>query len=313
MGLIGLVRDLNPTFDRITLTGGEPMAEKGKVLEITRFARSLGIRVRLVTRGWELDKTACRELHLAGVNRVQIGLDSSGAIPYKDDQGNMWDTLHSWLRDEEDGFRRSLAGIGYALEAGLEVSVRYSLCRSNLDDVVPAYTRISRMGALKFKLRALFPDGRAKDHLVSELVSGTDLARAQYDLIRSSTSNHTVVEITQPCHFRLPGRLVMPGAQMPNAYKEPCPCGTAAAYIDSNGDVKYCLFDAESLGNTGETDFLTIWNSDRACSARKQRCPLDQSGKACSSFAILYSRCRPYDAFIREYARCAAAFEHSVP
>lgn len=45
------VHALNPKLDRITLTGGEPLNEKEKVLNISRFAKSLGIRVRLVTRG----------------------------------------------------------------------------------------------------------------------------------------------------------------------------------------------------------------------------------------------------------------------
>ena len=78
--LIEETHQLNPDFDRITLTGGEPLLEKEKVLTITRFAKSLGVRVRLVTRGWELDSGLCHELIEAGVTRVQIGLDSSGEI-----------------------------------------------------------------------------------------------------------------------------------------------------------------------------------------------------------------------------------------
>lgn len=299
--LIREVHTLNPGFDRITLTGGEPMEEKEKILQISSYAHTLGIRVRLVTRGWELDPATCIELLLAGVSRVQIGLDSSGDIPFQDDQGREWDTLHSWLRDDEYGFRNSLEGIQNALHAGLEVSVRYSLCRSNLNDVVQTYQRISGMGATKFKFRVLFPDGRAKDTLINELISGKDLAHAQYNLIKASVANLTVVEITQPCLFRLPGRWTIPGERMPNAFREPCPCGTVAAYIDANGDVKYCLFDEESIGNVCQESFMNIWNSGQMSTVRKLRCPLDQSGSSCSSFRLLYSRFADYEAYSQQY------------
>jgi MoaA/NifB/PqqE/SkfB family radical SAM enzyme len=309
--LIKEIHTINPKFDRISLTGGEPMTEKEKVLQISQFARSLGIRVRLVTRGWELDPATCRELLVAGVSRVQIGLDSSGDITFQDEQGRKWDTLHSWLRDDEDGFRHSLEGIANALQAKLEVSVRYSLCRSNLFDVIPTYHRISDMGVSKFKFRVLFPNGRAMDDLMKELVSGGDLARAQHSLIKASAGNHTLVEITQPCYFTLPGRATVVNKEGPKAYKEPCPCGRDAAYVDSNGDVKYCLFDVESIGNIFETGFLSVWNSVRAGAVRKQRCPLDMSGRDCSSFALLYSQCGSYDAFIKEYAGAMVVIEHS--
>ena len=96
--IIKEVRTLNPNMDRITLTGGEPLIEKDKVLNISRFAKSLGIRVRLVTRGWELNPKVCIELKESGVTRIQIGLDSSGEFDYKEDSQIVWDTLHSWLR-----------------------------------------------------------------------------------------------------------------------------------------------------------------------------------------------------------------------
>ena len=291
-------------MDRITLTGGEPLIEKDKVLNVSRFARSLGIRVRLVTRGWELTPEVCAELKEAGVTRIQIGLDSSGELDYKDDYQIAWDTLHSWLRGDKKGFSKTVNAINIAVGSGMDVSVRYSLCRSNLNDAVKTYQYVSALGVSKFKFRVLFPDGRAKGRLVDELISGEEMANAQYDLINASKGNNTVVEITQPCMFPLPVRhnLSYDGLRS-NAFKEACPCGTVAAYIDSNGDVKYCLFDEKTLGNVCDDPFLTIWNSDLARDARKQRCPLDRSGTDCSSFKLLYSQFSDYSAFMKAYIK----------
>jgi len=300
--LIKEVQTLNPNMDRITLTGGEPLIEKEKVLKVSQFARTLGIRVRLVTRGWELNPEVCTELKEAGVTRIQIGLDSSGEFGFVDDFQKQWDTLHSWLRGDDKGFQKTVDAIKIAVSSGVDVSVRYSLCRSNLNDVVKTYQFVSALGVSKFKFRVLFPDGRAKGRLVDELISGEDMANAQYDLIQASKGNKTVVEITQPCLYSLPGRshlLFEPDKS--NAFNETCPCGTVAAYIDSNGDVKYCLFDENILGNICTDSFLTVWNSDAASEARKHRCPLDRSGCDCSSFKILYGQFKDYHSFMNDY------------
>lgn len=300
--IIKEVCDVNPAMDRITLTGGEPLNEKARVLAISAFAKSLGMRIRLVTRGWELDPLVCRELKEAGVTRLQIGLDSSGEFGYWENSKAKWDTFHSWLRGDHSGFKKTVAAIKMVVAEGLDVSIRYSLCRSNLNDVVPTYRFVSSLGASKFKFRVLFPDGRAKRKLAHEFISGSEMANAQYELILASEGNKTLVEVTQPCMYRLPNResLAKNGYQF-NAHKETCPCGKIAAYIDSNGDVKYCLFDEEGLGNVCDSSFLAVWNSETANRVRVQRCPLDLTGTTCSSFKLLSEKYIDYSSFMKSY------------
>jgi len=302
--IINEVHKLNPNLDRITLTGGEPLNEKERVIAISRIAKSLDIRVRLVTRGWELNSEVCKDLKKAGVTRIQIGLDSSGEFKFEDKSQNIWDTFHSWLRGDSLGFNKTADAIKIAISAGLDVSVRYSLCRSNLNDVVKTYQFVSSLGVSKFKFRILFPDGRAKKRLIHELISGVEMANAQHELILASKGNKTIAEMTQPCMYNLPGRVrLSDNGNGFNAYKEACPCGKTAAYIDSNGDVKYCLFDETKMGNVFEGSFLRVWNSTLAKKVRKKRCPLDQSGYGCSSFKLLYSQFNDYNTFISEYIR----------
>jgi len=72
ISILNEVHSLNPKMDRITITGGEPMIEPGRILEISEFCHFLGIRVRLVTRGWELDEEKAHKkrcsLDLSGSN-----------------------------------------------------------------------------------------------------------------------------------------------------------------------------------------------------------------------------------------------------
>ena len=197
-----------------------------------------------------------------------------------------------------------------AVEAGLSVSVRYSLARSNLALLIDTYDFACSLGAAKFKLRTLFPDGRARDRLVPELVSGVEYAQAQHALIAATRGKPTVAEITQPCRFSLTGRAGLEqGRPVFNAYKENCHCGEVAAYVDSNGDVKYCLFDAAALGNVLSAPFINIWNSVVADQARRERCPLDKSGHDCSACKVLYEQSGDYAAFMAEYVAEAGRLE----
>jgi len=302
------LKEINPCFDRITLTGGEPLLKKDRVFEITEAACSLDIRVRLVTRGWELTPDVCKELKLAGVTRVQIGLDSSGGRPFTE-QHQGYDTFHSFLRAEQGGFNRAVLGIKNAVAAGISVSVRYSLAKSNINDLLETYRFCSGLGVFKFKLRALFPSGEAKRKLIGELVDGNELAVAQFELIQESAKHKALVEVTQPNYYDLPSRNQL-GQSFHKAYKEQCPCGTKAAYVDSNGDVKYCLFDEEVLGNIRRDSLIRIWNSEKVIKARLYRCL--PTGNSCSSFKLLYSEFKNYSSFVEEYASKAKELEQNM-
>lgn len=303
--IVRILKDVhkrNPLLDRITLTGGEPLNEKDRILKIAHCARELNIRVRLVTRGWELDEKLCCEFKKSGVTRIQIGLDSSGKMNYTDKEQVQWDTCHSWLRDDKQGFQKTVEAIKIAINTGLNVSIRYSACKSNLDDICNTYHMVAALGVSKFKFRLLFPDGRAKKSLLEELITGENLAKAQYNLILATANNKTEVEITQPCIYKLPNRMEKDkNSNSYNSFKQACSCGTVAAYIDSNGDVKYCLFDESVLGNIFNDQFINIWNSTTADKARELRCPLDRSGYSCSSFKLLYTQFNNYSNFMRAY------------
>lgn len=302
------IKEINPYFDRITLTGGEPLLKKDRIFEITEAFRSLDIRVRLVTRGWELTPDVCKELKQAGVTRVQIGLDSSGKKPFAS-QHQRYDTFHSFLRAEQEGFNRAVLGIKNAVAAGISVSVRYSLAKSNLDDLLKTYRFCSGLGVFKFKLRALFPSGKAKRKLIGELVDGNELAVAQFELILESAKHKALVEVTQPNYYDLPSRNQL-GQSFHKAYGEQCPCGTKAAYVDSNGDIKYCLFDEEVLGNIRRDSLIRIWNSENVMKARLHRCL--PAGNSCSSFKLLYSKFKDYRGFVEKYASRAKELKQNM-
>lgn len=202
-----------------------------------------------------------------------------------------------------------MQGIRNAVAAGISVSVRYSLAKSNINDLLETYRFSSRLGVFKFKLRALFPSGKAKRRLIGELVDGNELAIAQFELILESAKHKALVEVTQPNYYDMPSRNQLEQS-FHKAYKEQCPCGTKAAYVDSNGDVKYCLFDEEVLGNICRDSLIRIWNSEKVIKARQHRC--SPARNLCSSFKLLYSEFKDYSSFMEKYACKAKELEQNM-
>lgn len=93
----------------VTFTGGEPLLYLREIVELTRQARALGLRVRLVTgTGWVKDEMTARR-------RVQ-GLADAGLEKI----GISWDIYHEEFARRE----QALVLARSAIEAGLKVRVR---------------------------------------------------------------------------------------------------------------------------------------------------------------------------------------------
>lgn len=125
---------------RIRLTGGEPLARKGLEHLIAGIAAIPGIRdISMTTNGVLLPQLAPR-LKAAGLNRVNISLDSLKEDVYREITrvGNLSDAL---------------AGIKAALEYGLHpVKINVVLMKGVNDEEIPSFLRL----ALEHPLRVRF-------------------------------------------------------------------------------------------------------------------------------------------------------------
>jgi cyclic pyranopterin phosphate synthase len=94
-------------IDRVRLTGGEPLLRKGLTLLVARLAAIEPLEeLTLTTNGVRLEKMA-GELKEAGLNRINISIDSLEEDNYKQITGR-------------DVLSRVIKGIHKALEVGLQ-------------------------------------------------------------------------------------------------------------------------------------------------------------------------------------------------
>lgn len=255
----------------LSITGGEPLFEKEYTYAIIKRAKKYGILVRLCTNGHFIEEKVADDLADLGVDEVQIGLDSS-TPEFHNRRCN--DNSYAW--------QRAVSGIEASVKRGLYTTVRYTLYKSNLDEVVPTYKFVSRLGVAKFKLRMLFPVGAAIMNGVDENITGEELAIAQNSALDYSRRTKTKLEISQP-YF-----LVKYHHDSCNViYEDNSSCGERNnASINSKGNVEYCLFcdDGARFGNVRDASFLELWNTPAIKTAREERRP---EGEGCPALGCV--------------------------
>ncbi len=118
-------------IDRVRLTGGEPLLRKGLTLLVARLAAIEPLEeLTLTTNGVRLEKMA-GELKEAGLNRINISIDSLEEDNYKQITGR-------------DVLSRVIKGIHKALEVGLQpVRINAVILRGVNHSQVPALAKMS--------------------------------------------------------------------------------------------------------------------------------------------------------------------------
>ncbi len=119
--------------EKIRLTGGEPLLRAGVEKLVERIAAIPGIRdLALTTNGWLLPEKA-RALADAGLNRINISMDSVHREKFAE------------ITRTEDSFDKVIAGIKAAQAAGLQpVKVNAVLVRGLNDDEVEEFAAFAR-------------------------------------------------------------------------------------------------------------------------------------------------------------------------
>lgn len=163
---------------RIRLTGGEPMVRSNVMHLIERLGELPGLdELLLTTNGNQLDKYS-EPLKSAGVNRINISLDSLNAEKFR--------------RISRTGkLERVLAGIDAAIAAGFDrLRINSVIMRGYNDDEVLPLVEYALDRALDIAFIEEMPLGEASDHDREETTCSNDWVRerieSRYTLLDSA-------------------------------------------------------------------------------------------------------------------------------
>ncbi|HOU54785.1 MAG TPA: radical SAM protein [Myxococcota bacterium] len=147
-------------IEHLDIDGGEPTLHP-HLLEALRLARDLGYReINVTTNGRRLaDPAVARALLDAGVTSVLVSLH--GDVP----------EVHDGITGRPGSFRETLAGLRNLVRgrgSTLDLGVNVTVCRANVDRLLPLVERIREEGVDKVNLQMLTPFGSAGAQVLPE-------------------------------------------------------------------------------------------------------------------------------------------------
>lgn len=213
---------------KVRITGGEPLVRKGVVDLCRRIAGIPGIReICMTTNGLLLPEFA-RPLREAGVNRVNISLDTLDPEKYKK-------ICRLGTLDE------ALAGIRAAREAGFSpIKLNVVLLAGFNGDEIPDFVEFARREGLSVRFIELMPMGCA----VGASFLSCDAVLAALPDLRPVPGNSSVAE-----EYRIPGDSVSVGLIRSISCKFCDSCNKIR--LTADGRLKPCLHSVEEISIRG--------------------------------------------------------------
>jgi cyclic pyranopterin phosphate synthase len=228
-------------IEKIRVTGGEPLVRKGLPAFLAQLARLPGLRQLVLTTNGVLLAEQATALRAAGVQRLNISLDSLDAT-----------TFASITRGGE--LARVLAGIAAAEAAGFPIKINVVVMRGINDAEVADFAALTLDRPMTVRFIEYMPAARANDYRTM-LVPGEDVLAAiasRFPLEESGRS-----ELCGPArNFRIKGAAGSIGLITPLSGHFCGDCNRIR--VTSTGMARSCLFGTESvdlkpfLGSTGD-------------------------------------------------------------
>lgn len=227
----------------LSLTGGEPLLAKLRTLQMIRAGADAGLRVRLNTNGFLLDEELALALKDAGLTEIQISLSSADEADFD-----------AFAR-RPGAFKGVHRAIAASVQAGLFVSVRYTLMIINCHQLRPTFQMVESWGVRKFKVRGLVQVGGIKEE--AWLLERGRLLEALEELVSAASVSSVEVSIADN-GLGVP----LPHADG-NCKRNHCKCGSKAVFVAADGQISPCPFLREEsafvLGNLAEDDLFDIY------------------------------------------------------
>ena len=217
-------------INKVRITGGEPLVRKGIVDVCSRIAAIPGVEeLDMTTNGTLLPRYAS-DLKKAGVNRLNISLDTLDGKKYNEI------TRCGTLQEAVDGINK-------AFEAGFDnIKINTVLIGGVNDDEIPSFVELTRNKKIHVRFIELMPIGQCAGWSRERFISNETVLERMPELVKEGTSG--VAQL-----YRLPGGQGTVGLISPIS-SHFCPTCNRIR-ITSDGKLKPCLHSADEVDLKG--------------------------------------------------------------
>ncbi len=241
----------------IIFTGGDPMMRKD-VYELGAYAKSIGLHPVLSPNGTLITPETAKLIKDAGFGRCSISIDGKDA------------ESHDNFRGVPGAFEKSLQGIEYLKEAGVEFQINTTVTKSNLHTFHEIFELCEKLGAVAWHIFLLVPMGRASD-IQDEVITAAEYEKVLhwfYDF-RQTTSMH--LKATCAPHYYRIMRQRASEDKIPvtrenfgmDAHTRGCLGGIGFCFVSHVGQVQPCGYLELDCGNIKEERFPEIWKNSK--------------------------------------------------
>ncbi len=257
---------------QVHFTGGEPLARKDLEVLVAR-ARSLGLYSNLVTSGVPLSRERLEKLADAGVDHVQVSLQSA--------RRDRAEAIAGY-----DGHAQKLDVMRWVKELGLPLTLNVVLHRANLDEIDELVALAESIGAERLELantqyvawaqanrEALLPTREQIDEAAEKAAAHRERLKGKIDVL-----------FVKPDYFRATPRACMDGwarrfvHMTPDGLVLPCHAATSITSLQ---------FD--SARDKGLAD---IWRDSPALNAYRGDAWMKEPCRSCDKRTVDFGGCR---------------------
>jgi len=238
-----------PNLEFLNITGGEPFLRE-ELHDIVRIVKPKCKRICISTNGYFTERVVALAKKFNGEIGIRISLEG---LPAANDE----------LRGIKDGFDHGLRTLLQLKRMGMkDIGFGITVSDRNAKDLIELYELAKGLN-LEFAT-AIVHNAYYFHKLDNEITKKDEVSEAFSELIRElfktkrpknwfrAYFNHGIINYVNGGK-----RLV------------PCHMGEDLFLCEPWGDIKACNVLDESMGNIKETDFQTIWSSERAKEVRK--------------------------------------------
>ena len=231
-------------FQIMIFSGGEPLM-RPDILELVKFADSLGLFPVFGTNGTLITPQMARDLKAAGARAMGISLDSLDAAK------------HDKFRSFPGGWQGAVDGMKNCKAAGLPFQIHTTVMDWNAPELEDMIDFAVEIGARAHHFFFLVPTGRAAT------IEEESLRAEQYEdvLTRIMKKQQEVdIELKPTCapqFLRIAAEL-----GMKSRFHRGCLAGLSYCIISPKGKVQPCAYLKEYLGDVRETPFDEIWRNN---------------------------------------------------
>ena len=259
----------------VSFTGGEATL-RPDLPDMVRHARSLGMRVNLVTNGILLaDPARVARLAEAGLQSAQVSVEGTTAA------------VHEAITRIPGSFRRSLRAVENLRGAGLRVHTNTTITRSNVEDVegIPDFVK-GTPGLDRFSMNLVIPTGSAPV-TGSQSVSYTEAG----PILRRIRDRSRALGLEFMWYSPLP--LCLFNTVVEGLGNRGCSACDGLLSVGADGQVLPCASFDRPVGSLLDRTFADLWASPEARSFRsKGHAPAGCA--ACEDFAVCNGACPLY-------------------